>query len=537
MRGVLARLLLLAVLLGVLVESAPTRFPTKLRTTKPPTRRPTAMATPLPTKRPTVATTSPTKRPTTPLPTKRPTTKRPTTSSPSKRLSTANTTSPTKRPTTPLPTKRPTTHPTKRPTTSSPSKRPTTASPTVEDTTPIWDKDETFPPTTFVKPFPYTKFCNQCAYTVRSSRLVIQSKGLSIFTPDASQSYKAQWTRDFASLLHFAPNLTLSQFPLDVIKSAVRITFAGYSQYEFPDRVDLLLQAILAPGSKGGFTHRCLDNNLFAAIMLASVYGMSEDRDLFCALEPQVQQALQRMPFSANSGLLYNDPAAPACTYGFMDTVVLTGNPLFVNVLLYDAAKQMHAATTKAQCGDSRFYAKLGAGVRLGVDSLYDNSTGYYFSCSEGCVNRMPDLWGSAYLVHVGLGSKSTRVGVLDSFVRDQNQVFYKGHLRHLPLGMYWKQLFTPVDKDSYQNGGYWSRFSVPLFRPTLTRDAATPMGWLGRALLRYGYGDLARELLLQMNNVVVNKDSPEWITRAETRIGVLGYVNSCSNLYTMLCE
>ena len=129
------------------------------------------------------------------------------------------------------------------------------------------------------------------------------------YTPDATHSYGAQWTRDFYYAVSGAPELLNATD----VAAAVRYTFAGQREDGcMPDRVKVDGESVMAPGPFGpavGGVHldHALDNGPFAALLLAATARSwpAQDPALFCDLEPAARRGLTFVNRSS-SGLAYN---------------------------------------------------------------------------------------------------------------------------------------------------------------------------------------------------------------------------------------
>lgn len=74
-----------------------------------------------------------------------------------------------------------------------------------------------------------------------------------MFTPDASESYGAQWTRDFAmAIAHSRPDSFPDMPPTTSLAASVAFTLSRITPSGLvPDRVEANGQAVFAPGSPG----------------------------------------------------------------------------------------------------------------------------------------------------------------------------------------------------------------------------------------------------------------------------------------------
>jgi hypothetical protein len=170
---------------------------------------------------------------------------------------------------------------------------------------------------------------------------------------------------------------------------------------------------------------------------------------------------------------VWNDPASPNCTYGFTDTVAKQGHLLFTSLLLLDAARGMATATAQASCGgggNSTFFAELAATVSAGLAAatqpgtavgtsgtsaetgtgtdagsgtggiLWNPQYNMLNACSDGA-NALPDVWGSALAVAMGVLDNKTATAVVTA-IAAKSGVFSAGQVRHLPPPLVWGLCF-----------------------------------------------------------------------------------------------
>lgn len=360
----------------------------------------------------------------------------------------------------------------------------------------------------------------------------LSSTGVHLFTPDASNSYGAQWTRDFAYMLQYAPDAVASSAAVTGanVTAAVAYTLDAITAEGWvPDRVTASGQAIFAPGV-GWPIKLAWDNMPFAGLLLAGYTRGWLDDPFFCRYEATARAALQAVPLV--NGLAWNNPAAPNCSYGFIDSVVLEGRMLFVSLLMADAARQLSALSKRTGCGGSaaaEYYDALAAGVAGAVDSLYDASSGLFLAC-DGAVDSLPDVWGSAYLASLGLSTPQRRAGVADWIAaawRASNAsaanltVWQQGQLRHLPQPLVWQRCIdgTCPAPGTYQDGAFW----------------ATPLAWTVPVLAAGGYPDVAAGVLQDALASFTAGGVMECVNDLIKYTGVRDYVASGTNALAAL--
>ena len=372
------------------------------------------------------------------------------------------------------------------------------------------------------------------------------------FTPDATHTYGAQWTRDFFYIVAGAAAAGIFRNGsgngngngnggdgsgnggdmADLVRRAVRYTFAGQRAEDgcMPDRVTVGGAAVYGPGSgPPAWPDHAWDNGPFAALLLAAATttlpagggGAAAAKALFCELQPAARRALDFVNRSAATGLVWNDVSRPNCTYGFTDTVAKSGALLFSSLLYYDASRQLAALAARyadddgagggggggggggvggggGGCGDAaRYTAEADLIARHLDDELWGGDEEEEEEEEEAPLplwlaashdNRLPDVWGSAYLVALNLGTAARRQRAMDELVAHPYRYFLGGQVRHLPLPLTWQRCcWTPgceggcAANGTYQNGAFW----------------ATPLSYVVPALAATGHAAFAKELLL----------------------------------------
>ena len=206
----------------------------------------------------------------------------------------------------------------------------------------------------------------------------------------------------------------------------------------------------------------------------------------------------------------------------------MPGRMLTVSLLLYDAAMQLAVLAKEHGCGDAAHYEALAAGVAEGVDALYDPAVGL-FNASD-VVETVPDVFGSAYLVSLGLSTAARRASV-SSFLAAQwraslqadgagatSTIWQEGQARHLPFPNVWRQCWNgrcPAT-GTYQNGAFW----------------ATPLNWLLPALSAGGFGAEAVQVAEAAVASFERSGVMEAINRDIGYAGVKDYVASACNVF-----
>eukprot|EP00937_MAST-01D_sp_MAST-1D-sp2_P005053 g5053.t1 len=352
-----------------------------------------------------------------------------------------------------------------------------------------------------------------------------------VFTPDATHSYGAQWTRDFYYALSGAPGL----LDADLALRSVRYTFAGQrADGCMPDRVTTAGVAVYGPGpATDPMADHAWDNGPFAALLLAAAVDAWPARarasNLFCSLEPGARRALDFVNRSASTGLVWNDVARPNCTYGFTDTVAKTGALLFSSLLYLDAARRMARLALAHGCGDAARYVAeaeaIGAGLDAdGPDSLRSRGGGAGAGASLWLAasrdNALPDVWGSAYLVALNVSSAERRGAAMGELAAFPSRYFEAGQVRQLPLPLTWTRCFRGggcPPNGTYQNGAFW----------------ATPLHYVTAALASTGHAPFARQLVASAVDDFKAHGVFECVDRGTPVVsnGVLNYTASATSV------
>jgi hypothetical protein len=354
----------------------------------------------------------------------------------------------------------------------------------------------------------------------------------STYTPDATHSYGAQWTRDFQYMVSGASDL----MDAESVKSSVRYTFAGQRKSDgcMPDRVQIDGQSVMSPGgmlpnnTRNPSHDHAWDNGPFAALLLTATAKAWPNKKLFCDLEPGARKALDFVNRSSATGLVFNDIDHPNCTYGFTDTVAKTGHLLFTSLLFVDASRQLAALAASFGCGDAARYAKEAAEVGANIDSTMADPKGPLWLAATHD-NAYPDVWGSAYLVALNLSTSAKRHAAMAEMVAHKETYFRNGQVRSLPYPAYWTRCcFTPncapttppfgcSGEGTYQNGAYW----------------ATPLPYITSAMIATGHADFAMQLLRECVADFKQYGIYEDVDRGfpATSKGVLNYTASATNV------
>jgi hypothetical protein len=340
---------------------------------------------------------------------------------------------------------------------------------------------------------------------------VMGASGTWIHTPDGVGNYKALWTRDFYYMVEYAGDL----MDPEEIKASIYYLLNGQRQDGcIPDRVNVDGKAVYSPGpDQNPLADHALDNGSFMALLLCSYVNQFKDEELFSEVERKVRKGLDFIK-RKDSGLVYNDPDNPQCTYGFTDIVKKTGNLLFSSLLYYEACLEMERFCREYDCGDPEFYKARHEQIRNRIHKLWDENSGMFRAADLDC--KQIDIWGSAYAVHAGITSAYESHRISDYLVRNADQLVYHGQVRHLPgSDKGWDRLFIPCQEGTYQNGAYW----------------ATPLAWIVPVIAMEN-PTLAKKILQDVIQDFQKNGINECVNMNYFKVP--NYVASASNVYAL---
>jgi hypothetical protein len=175
-------------------------------------------------------------------------------------------------------------------------------------------------------------------------------------------------------------------------------------------------------------------------------------------------RAMACVPRAAESGLVWIDPNEEwdRASYGFTDTVRKQGADLFCSLLFVQACRQLADLLRVAGRDEALVGRWRREGVRVAeriADAFWDERTGLYRAATVRC--REHDIWGSAFAVFLQVAPPRHQQAVAAYFRDHYPEIVHRGHIRHLPGGVYWdatecRWMASVAKPDAYQNGGYW---------------------------------------------------------------------------------
>lgn len=306
------------------------------------------------------------------------------------------------------------------------------------------------------------------------------------FTPDASATYKAMWTRDFFYIIDGVPECATDE---EVLNACTYLLNGQREDGIIPDRRDADGVSIYSAGPYGkklGLPPA--DNSQFMVKLVHHYVSRSGDINYFRAVSDCLERALGCVRKSDN-GLVYISPNSKQSSYGFIDTISLSENVLIPSLLLFEAQQKMQEMYTISGEKMRANYWKEQLDITInGLEELWCEEEGLYYASSEA--DRQLCIWGSCYAAYTEVCSSKHAKAISRRIVKDYDKVIRFGQVRHLLFPDVWKKTIWPKTDDGeifpkpgiYQNGAYWS----------------TASGWVA-AVIRMTDENLADQMLVDL--------------------------------------
>ncbi|MEM2240487.1 MAG: hypothetical protein QXL27_09365 [Candidatus Bathyarchaeia archaeon] len=292
--------------------------------------------------------------------------------------------------------------------------------------------------------------------TGEAKRLVNKSMvkafdGTTLFRPDGGGHYNAFWIRDFCYMLEGLPGYITHE---DAIRAYFFIVNRQRDDGAIPDRVELdgrpFYQVL---GSKPP-----TDNPQFVVKIAWEIWRSYNDVKPFMYTAWMLEKALNSLPMSKRTYLIWIDPDRPHSSYGFTDTIAKTGEELFSSLLLYEAhVKMAELYTAVNKLEEAETHREKANKVRKALDLLWSRE-GYFLAASQDC--KQPDIWGSAYSIWIGAVNNSRALEISHWLCDNFDKIVKWGQVRHIPEPHSWERTLTDVKPGTYQNGAYWGTAS-----------------------------------------------------------------------------
>lgn len=389
----------------------------------------------------------------------------------------------------------------------------------------------------------YTNLKN-IAYTYLDGSINVANNGTQLFTPDGTNEYKHFWVRDFAYMLngcleHFSELQILNCFKYIADK-------VDTTNWYVADHINADGTVYWTPGNSNDWGSRaCLDGNFFLVDIMYSYYKKTKDTTLYNQYKTLLKNIVELgVPYNSTNGLVSLPQNAFIATYGFWDTVNMTGDLFFLSVLAYQAYSQLAIlAYENGDISDSTSYLAKAKKLKKNINDFnftgtnvtdqtlnnaYLNGLHGFYNASTGKCSGQQDVWGSALAVYLDIPSEEKQIAISKSLtynylIDTTNNIFYKGGVRHVPKGsdfiantQVWETYIQTAGLvyGHYQSGAYW----------------ATPIPWVAKAINLTNKAVASQVLLDLLNNhLFVDANSGyEWIAIDGTK-GVAKYCSSCA--------
>lgn len=162
-----------------------------------------------------------------------------------------------------------------------------------------------------------------------------------------------------------------------------------------------------------------------------------------------------------DTGCVVTQEGRRAVGFGFCDAVTLTGSLLFATLLRYRALGEMiELSLALRETASLETWRRQRRLIESHLVSTFLRD-GWLLAATG--IGRQPDVWGSAFAVHVGALRGATRRDVAERLASATRSgtITWKGAVRHVPTdhddspsSAWEKTAGVPINR--YQNGAYW---------------------------------------------------------------------------------
>lgn len=285
---------------------------------------------------------------------------------------------------------------------------------------------------------------------IRASRREMAS-GMGAFPPQVGIGYEAFWLRDYAYMLEGCSGAFTEEELRDaclLFANAVGEDGSGVDCVKYDGT------PIYMPGYGTMGENPVVDGGPFTIAVAWHTHRRLADLELLEAIIEKLGAAMNAVPRNPETGLVRIEPEGwDRCPYGFTDTVRKQGDLLFGSLLWIEAAGRLselaHAVGRDEEAtGFSAQARRLAGAVR---EVLWEDEVGLFRAATLRCAQ--PDIWGSAFAVHLGVADDAQASSVARFFRAHYDEIVQRGQIRHLPGGEYWE---AAGRRDAYQNGAHW---------------------------------------------------------------------------------
>ena len=331
---------------------------------------------------------------------------------------------------------------------------------------------------------------------VRDSAVPMQD-GTMAFPPQVGIGYDAFWLRDY----EYALEGSIESLSDKELTDACRLFFKAIrDDGAAVDCVRFNRTPIYKPGYGSMGREPVLDGPPFTVSVAWQTYRRTKDKALLKEILDPLVKTMTYMPRNPANGLAHIKFPGERCPYGFTDSIAKSGDELFCSLLMVQASRQLGdllAAGGRAEEAQKwRTEAERISGSVRGV--FWDGQAGLFRSTTGAC--NVPDIWGSAFAVWLGVATKEQSQKIAKYFKEHHNEIVLHGQVRHMPGFMDWNGRKMATNSGQYQSGGFW----------------ATPTGWFVYTL-DLADPALADQTVIEMVRHFQGHGACEWINREGT--------------------
>jgi hypothetical protein len=276
--------------------------------------------------------------------------------------------------------------------------------------------------------------------------------GMAAFPPQVGIGYEAFWLRDYEYCLEGSVGSFTTKELTEACRLFVRHVRADGAGV---DCVKFDGTPIYKPGYGTMGKEPVTDGPAFTVGVVWHTYRQTKDETLRKESMPALVQAMNYLPRNPANGLVHIATPGERCPYGFTDSIPKSGDQLFDSLLAVQAYRQLDELSGETQ------WRKEADRVAESVRAVFwDKATGLFRATTGNC--NVPDIWGSAFAVLLGVATKEQSLAVAQYFKEHYGVIVKAGQVRHLPGFMDWQGRKTERNGGDYQSGAFWG----------------TPVGW-----------------------------------------------------------
>lgn len=338
------------------------------------------------------------------------------------------------------------------------------------------------------------------AHRVIRASLRPMKDGTSAFPPQVGIGYEAFWLRDYAYCLEGS----IGSFSVKELTDACRL-FVRHVREDGAgvDCVKFDGTPIYKPGYGSMGKEPVTDGPAFTVGVVYRTWRRTKDELLRKESVPVLVRTMNYLPRNPTNGLVHIAAPGERCPYGFTDSIPKSGDQLFDSLLAVLAYRQLGELSDDSQW--RRESDRVAESVRA---VFWDKEIGLFRATTGNC--NVPDIWGSAFAVYLGVATKGQSVAVARYFKEHYGEIVKAGQVRHLPGFMDWQGRQTEANGGVYQSGAFWG----------------TPVGWFVYALDRVDAA-LADKTIVDMVQYYQEHGTCEWMN--DEKVKFPGYLASAA--------